>query len=73
MKAKLVFLDWKKRNSLNNRVESIYDTQEGIELSTNDFHSGTTFKCEIKLDKENKKELTKAIKDGYMPCFYISK
>ena len=73
MKAKLVFLDWKKRNSLNNRLESIYDTQEGIGLSTSDFHSGTTFNCEIKLGKENKKELTKAIKDGYIPCFYIGK
>jgi hypothetical protein len=73
MKAKLVFLDWKKRNSLNNRLESIYDMQEGIELSTSDFHSGTTFNCEIKLGKENKKELTEAIKNGYIPCFYIGK
>jgi len=76
MKAKLVFLDWKKYNEfalLGNKLESIYNSEEGLKLSSGDFHSGTTFDCEIKLDEENKKDLTKAIKNGYIPCFYVKK
>lgn len=65
MKIKLVFHDWCKL------CKSIYSTEEGIELSLGDFHSGTTFDAEIELDEGNEKELKRAIKNGYQPTFYV--
>lgn len=65
MEIKLVFEDWHQNN------KSIYNTPEGIELSLGDFHSGTTFDGEIRLNKENKLELKNAIKKGYIPIFRI--
>ena len=66
MKIKLVFLDWKMKG------ESVYSTEVGNELSKGDFHSGTTFMGEIKLDLEQESEIRKAIMLGYQPCFWIS-
>lgn len=67
MKVKLVFLDWQQKG------RSIYNTERGVDLSTGDFHSGTTFDGEIELDEEQEVELFKAIQDGYQPCFWIAK
>ena len=65
MKVKLVFEDWKKRGY------SIYNTEKGIELSSGDFHSGTTFNGEIHLDGEQIEELKRAFYDGYTPSFIV--
>ena len=66
MKIKLVFLDWQKGG------ESIYSTDEGVELSMGLFHSGTTFEGSIVLDPEDAQELAEAIKQGYQPCFWVT-
>jgi len=65
MKIKLVFYDW----NLNGK--SVYNTEEGIELSSGDFHSGTTFRGEINLDSDQEEEIRKAILLGYQPCFLV--
>lgn len=67
MDIKLVFCDWEKEG------KSIYSTEEGIELSSGSFHSGTTFNGTISLDEEEKEELERAIKSGATPKFYIVK
>ena len=66
MKIKLAFLDWKFRG------QSIYSTHWGLELTKGDFHSGSTFEGEIKLDRCQERELRKAILREYQPCFWIS-
>jgi len=65
MKIKLVFDDWKLKG------KSIYNTEVGVELSQNDFHSGTTFDGEIHLDLEEEVELTIALMAGYTPSFIV--
>ena len=65
MKIKLTFDDWK------NQGKSIYNTEKGIELSSGDFHSGTTFNGTIELDQEQYEELKQALKDGYNPTFWV--
>ena len=50
---------------------SVYNTDEGIELSMGQFHSGSTFDGEIKLSKVDEYELERAIKQGYGPVFSI--
>jgi len=65
MKIKLVFEDWKKNG------KSIYNTEDGIELSIGDFHSGTTFNGEINLSPDNEEELKQAIKNKNFPYFML--
>jgi len=67
MKIKLVFDDWRRG------MKSIYQTEEGIEMSMGNFHSGTTFNAEIILDSEEEKDLRESLKSGATPVFYISK
>jgi len=62
----LIFEDWQKN------CHSIYKTEKGLELSTGDFHSGSTFPGTITLDNDNFDELFKALKDKYTPVFRIS-
>ena len=59
----LAFEDWQKDG------QSIYYTEEGIVLTSGDFHSGTCFDAEIKLTKDNVAELKKAIDNGCLPVF----
>lgn len=66
MKIELVFLDWQKGG------KSVYNTKKGVELSTGQFHSGTTFDGSIALDQEDAKELAGALKEGYHPCFWVT-
>lgn len=66
MRVKLVFKDW-----LNDKGESIYNTDEGIDLSIGEFHSGTTFDGAIYLLRLEEEELTKAIQNGYHPVFEV--
>lgn len=65
MKVKLVFDDWTKDG------ESVYNTKLGIELSMGDFHSGSTFNAEIKLNKEQRSEIEKSIAAGFHPTFDV--
>ena len=63
----MYFADWQ------NNGKSIYNTEEGIALSLGDFHSGSVFEAEIKLDDYQAAELANAIQDGYQPVFTVFK
>ena len=65
MKIKLIFYDWQ-----DEEFNSLYNTIEGNRLSMGDFHSGTTFDGEIKLDTEQESELREHMQDGYRPVFW---
>ncbi|MFH1226820.1 MAG: hypothetical protein V1701_02815 [Planctomycetota bacterium] len=69
MKINMSFEDWKPHNS----GFTIYPTKEGVRLSSGDFHSGTVFEAEIKLDAENETFLRESLKQGYNPIFRIYK
>lgn len=62
MKVRLVFCDWVKNG------QSIYETEEGIELSLGDFHHGTTFNADIDVYGSDA-ELTKYLKKGIYSSF----
>ena len=64
MKINLVFNDWKKG------MKSVYNTEEGLDLSMRSFHSGTTFNAEIDLDEYEEEELKEALQKGFVPYFY---
>lgn len=66
MQIKLIFDDWRKNG------RSVYSVEECFKLSSGDFHSGTTFKDKIKLNKDKEEELCKVINDGYQPVFWIT-
>ena len=68
MQIALVFDDWRDRNH-----RSIYATEKGIELSMGDFHSGTLFLADVKLDEDSARELESALSGGYVPVFYVAK
>ena len=63
MKIKLIFCDWQ-----NEEFNSVYNTTF---LSDGDFHSGTTFDGEIKLDAEQEAELKAHMQDGNRPVFWV--
>ena len=65
MRVKFAFDDWKLKG------RSVYNTEVGIELSKQDFHSGTTFSGEIFLDKEQAEELRIALSGGFTPSFLV--
>jgi len=65
MKIYLVFDDWRERG------KSIYVTEQGVELTMGEFHSGTTFPGSIALDGENEAELRQALRDGFQPVFWV--
>ena len=66
MKVKLVFTDWLDRDG-----KSVYSTDEGIELSSGNFHSGTTFPGMVELDGENTEHIVSAARGGYRPVFMM--
>ncbi len=66
MKIKLVFDDWRKQG------KSVGNTPEGVELTWNDFHSGSTFDARIDLDAWQEKELRDALKKAYRPVFWVT-
>ena len=66
MKVKLVFADWQ-----DFEFNSIYNTSEGIDLTTGDFHCGSTFDAIITLEKDQHEELKLALEKGFIPFFYI--
>ena len=66
VKLEFVFDDWRKQGV------SVYNTEEGIELSLWSFHSGTTFRGEITLDPDEAKELNRAMARGFQPVFWVT-
>ena len=48
MKCSLVLEDWRQRE----RPDSIYSTKLGMELSSGDLHSGTTFEATVELPQD---------------------
>ena len=67
MKINLIFYDW-----INERTgESVYCTEEGIQLSLGDFHSGTVFTAEVQLE-DYRDEFEAAAKSGIVPVFYAT-
>ena len=57
MKCRLVMEDWRQIG----KPDSIYNTQEGLELSGGDLHSGTTFEADIELPEPLADEITAAM------------
>ncbi len=70
LKIRLVFDRWAKW-SPGGPERDLSQTQEGVELSAGDFHSGTTFPAEVELDSENALELQKDLNMGYRPYFVM--
>lgn len=66
MAVKLVFGDW-----LGKDHRSVYSTEEGVRLSTGQFHSGTTFEGTVRLDPDDRMELEEALASGYTPVFHL--
>jgi hypothetical protein len=67
MKVKLIFDDWRKDGLYN----SIYDTEEGIELCMGDCHHGTIFQAELNIDSDLEQEIRNAAKQGANPVFSV--
>lgn len=69
MKIKLALVDWKKMGEVN----SIYNTQLGVELSSGDLHSGTVFEAEVSfVDNDILKQIEKNFKiHGAYPVFSL--
>jgi len=67
MQVLLVFADWRDKSH-----QSVYQTEKGIDLSMGDFHSGTTFKAEIVLDADAENDLRDALRDDFIPVFYVT-
>lgn len=61
MKIKLVFDDWR-----DSAGKSVYNN-----LSTGEFHAGTTFDGKIELDEELEFELRTCLERGHRPVFRV--
>jgi len=58
MKCEIIFEDWRQIGN----AKSIYNTPLGLELSSGDLHSGTTFLGQIKLDPDIEEEMINAMR-----------
>ena len=65
---KLVFSDWRRWNG--SRDVSVYNTEEGVDLSMGALHSGSTFRAVIELDDDDAATLASAMNTGARPVFY---
>ena len=63
--VEFAFDDWKKDGV------SVYQTEEGVELSMNDFHSGTVFQGILMLAEEHQDALINALHKGFTPTFTV--
>jgi hypothetical protein len=63
--VRFAFNGWEK-NGVN-----VYNTEKGIELSMNDFHSGTVFHGILLLDEEHSEALAEALEQGFTPSFLL--
>ena len=57
MRCAIIFEDWRKLGD----SKSIYNTPLGLELSSGDLHSGTTFPAQIQLDPNVEEEIINAM------------
>lgn len=67
VRAKLIFHDWLRDG------RSVYQSEEGVRLSSGQFHSGSTFDGEIVLEAEYAEELLEDFERGYRPAFWLMK
>lgn len=67
----LVFDDWRVHEGTG--IRSVYNSKEGLNLIMGPFHSGSTFKASIEIPEGESDELLQAIKDGYIPVFWVHK
>lgn len=67
MEIHLIFDDWLKDG------KSVYNTEEGVDLTMGPFHSGSTFKGTISLPEEHAQELKAAIDKGCNPVFWLTR
>jgi len=63
--VRLAFHDWIRDG------ESVYGSEEGIELSIGNFHSGTVFSGTIILDDDDANDLLDAINKKAYPAFLM--
>jgi hypothetical protein len=63
--VRFAFNGWEKEGV------SVYNTEKGIELSMNDFHSGTVFHGILLLDEEHCEALGEALEQGFTPSFLL--
>lgn len=66
LKVRVVFDDWR-----NETHRSLKGTPEGVELSDNAFHAGTTYIADLYLASDEAQELREAMERGYIPVFYV--
>lgn len=66
MRVALIFEDWQDPNGV-----SIYSTEEGVELSMGDLHSGSTFYAELEVDEDTAEELHRANASGCKAIFRV--
>jgi hypothetical protein len=66
MKVDLVFHDW-----LNEKGESVYNSQDGFYLTLGAFHAGSTVPAEIELDEEQVLDLQESISMGFKLLFLM--
>jgi len=52
--------------------KNIRNTEKWLQLTSGDFHSGSTFNGDIRLDEEDEIELREAIKKGFHPVFWVT-
>ena len=64
MKMKFVFDEWRNKKGKQDRI---------AELICDEFHAGTTFEGEIKLDADNEAELRLYLEAGFQPVFRAMK
>lgn len=68
MNVKLVFEDWRQHGN----PKSVYSTPLGLELSSGDLHSGTTFRANVSLPQGVEEEINKAaFEHGAYPVFAV--
>ena len=59
-------------DDLRRKGKSMYSTEEGVQMTMGDIHSGSTFSGTITLDEENMDQLNKMFEAGLQPVFWIS-
>ena len=68
MKVTLVFHDWFKLGC----PDSIYNTEEGINLSASELHSGSTFEVELEFNNTYyERIISDALEAGFVPVFKV--
>lgn len=66
MKYSLVFEDWR-----NTAGQSVYHTEQGIDLSAGNLHAGSTFTCTVEMDGDDYEMIQRAAGIGVRPVFRL--